>query len=160
LPRFIGSEFTRSDEEAARIFPIRSEDLSALSFPDGSFDLVSTNEVLEHVPSIDACLVEIARVLAPGGWHIGTVPFASSASQGEVRARVENGAIVHLTEPVYHGNPMLAEGSLVFEIPGWDIIERCRKAGFSSASMRFVMSQRHGCVTSDTGGVFVLCARK
>jgi SAM-dependent methyltransferase len=160
-PGFIGSEFAQTEAEVARLLPIRSEDLGALSFGDATFDLVSTNEVLEHVPSIDQCLREIARVLVPGGWHIGTVPFRFNSPDSQVKAKLVNGQLVHLVEtPEYHGNPMRAEGSLVFELPGWDILDRCRAAGFASASMKYIVSRRHGCLTADAGGIFVLCAQR
>lgn len=38
-----------------------------LPFPDGSFDLVTCCDVLEHVQDLDRTLSEIARVLKPGG---------------------------------------------------------------------------------------------
>ncbi len=38
-----------------------------LPFADGSFDLVFSHEVLEHVADDRACAVEMARVLRPGG---------------------------------------------------------------------------------------------
>ena len=43
--------------------------------------------------------------------------------------------------------------------PGWDILQRARSAGFSSASMRFVASERYGDLTQNTG-VFALCCQK
>jgi SAM-dependent methyltransferase len=38
-----------------------------LPFPDGSFDLVLSNEVIEHVQDDRAAVEEIVRTLAPGG---------------------------------------------------------------------------------------------
>ncbi len=38
-----------------------------IPFPDHYFDLVISNQVFEHVTNLDACLVEINRVLKPGG---------------------------------------------------------------------------------------------
>jgi SAM-dependent methyltransferase len=38
-----------------------------LPFPDGSFDLVLSNEVIEHVQDDRAAVQEIVRTLAPGG---------------------------------------------------------------------------------------------
>ncbi len=51
---------------------------TALPFPDGSFDLVLTNHVIEHVggrPAQLHHLVEIRRVLAPGGAIYLAVPY-------------------------------------------------------------------------------------
>ena len=43
----------------------RSEDLTRLTYPDNSFDLILTSETLEHVPDLNAALCEIHRVLCP-----------------------------------------------------------------------------------------------
>ena len=45
-----------------------------LPFPDGHFATVISNSVLEHIPDVDAVLVEIARVLRTGGRFIFCVP--------------------------------------------------------------------------------------
>ena len=51
------------------------EDIQALSWADGSFDLVLTSETLEHVPDPALALRETLRVLRPGGRHVFTVPL-------------------------------------------------------------------------------------
>jgi SAM-dependent methyltransferase len=45
-----------------------------LPFADACFDLVVCAEVLEHIPAHDLALVEIARVLRPGGDLVVSVP--------------------------------------------------------------------------------------
>src|SRR5690606_40218460 len=54
---------------------VRNIDLTALEFPDRSFDLVICNHVLEHIPDDLAAMREIHRVLAPGGKAVITVPI-------------------------------------------------------------------------------------
>jgi SAM-dependent methyltransferase len=49
-------------------------DLHALDFPDGSFDGVVCGEVLEHLDDDGLAMREFARVLAPGGVAVATVP--------------------------------------------------------------------------------------
>jgi SAM-dependent methyltransferase len=49
-------------------------DATAMPFPDGSFDRVIAAEVLEHIPSDQAAINELARVLRPGGLAAITVP--------------------------------------------------------------------------------------
>jgi len=46
----------------------------ALSYPDASFDLLVSCEVIEHVGRPDQMVREIARVLRPGGYAIMTFP--------------------------------------------------------------------------------------
>jgi SAM-dependent methyltransferase len=50
------------------------EDIQALTFADDAFDLVVCNHVLEHVPDDRAALAELARVTAPGGVAVVSVP--------------------------------------------------------------------------------------
>lgn len=50
-----------------RIFTYSVADAQALPFPDGSFDAVIANHMLYHVPHIDCALLEVRRVLPPGG---------------------------------------------------------------------------------------------
>jgi ubiquinone/menaquinone biosynthesis C-methylase UbiE len=160
FPRFIGSEYTEVPELRSALYPILFEDLTALSLPDEMFNLVTTNEVLEHVPDLDSALLEMCRILKSGGWHIGTHPFLFSMEKSQRRARIQDGEIVHLLEPEYHGNPMGITGSLVYETPAWDILERCRRAGFSFSAMRFIVSESSGCLSDDCSGIFVLTCQK
>lgn len=52
----------------------REGDALALPFADGEFDRVVASEVLEHIPDDDAAIVELVRVLRPGGTMAVTVP--------------------------------------------------------------------------------------
>jgi SAM-dependent methyltransferase len=92
---------------------VRSEDLSRLTLGSGSVDLFITSDVFEHVIEPEAALQEIARVLRPGGMHVFTVPFYPWAEKSVQRAKLVGGDIVLLESPVYHGNPLSEEGSLV-----------------------------------------------
>jgi SAM-dependent methyltransferase len=49
-------------------------DATRLPFADGSFDTVIAAEVLEHIPSDQNAMNEIARILRPGGMAAVTVP--------------------------------------------------------------------------------------
>jgi SAM-dependent methyltransferase len=52
----------------------------ALPFPDGTFDLVLSHAVIEHVANAPLYLRECARVLAPGGHvYLSTAPYLSFA---------------------------------------------------------------------------------
>jgi SAM-dependent methyltransferase len=160
-PKFIGSEFAQTDKEKRELFPIPSEDLQALTFSDGVFDLVLSNDVFEHVPDLDLALREIARVLNDSGVLIATFPFLFQCDKSLVKARLVGGAIEHLVEPEYHGNPMRAdEGSLVFELPAWDMVARATNAGFSDAYFSYISSAKYGVVGQGINGVFVFVALK
>jgi hypothetical protein len=161
FPKFIGTEYCHTEHERAELFPIKHGDICDSEFLDASFHLVVSNDVLEHVHDIDAALRETARILKAGGRLLATFPFLYDRTVGVRFASLVDGEVVHHFEPIYHGNPMDKEGgSLVFEIPGWDIIDRARRAGFSHPRIRFVCDQDKGIVAStrynqSPGGVLV-----
>jgi SAM-dependent methyltransferase len=49
----------------------RAEDIP---YPEGSFDLVFCNNVLEHLPDPERAFAEVARVLRPGGVFLAKTP--------------------------------------------------------------------------------------
>jgi len=159
--RFLGSEFAPDEAAERTLWPVPAVDVMQSPFPDQTFDIILTNEVLEHVPDLSAGLRDTARILRPGGKLIGTFPFNWGASKTEIRARLTVAGIEHLHPPEYHGNPVDPEGgSLVFQIPGWDILELCRAAGFSDACIVFTGSARLGITSRDIPGVFVIEATR
>jgi SAM-dependent methyltransferase len=102
----------------------RCETLEALTFPDASFDIFITQDVMEHVLDPPAAFREIARVLRPGGAHIFTVPLVRKTEPSRPRARRgADGAVELLLEAQYHGNPVDSKGSLVTMDWGYDILE-------------------------------------
>ena len=84
----------------------RCEDLERLTFPDETFDLFITQDVLEHVFQPDRAIREIMRVIKPGGAHVFTAPKHRGLGRTCQRARVDRGTIVHLLEAQYHGSPV------------------------------------------------------
>jgi len=58
--------------------PVHRGDVCALPFSDESFDLVLATDIIEHVDDDVQALKEIARVLAPGGTVLITVPAFQS----------------------------------------------------------------------------------
>jgi SAM-dependent methyltransferase len=101
---------------------VRREDLENLSFEDESFDLHVTQDVFEHLFNPAAAFREIARTLRPGGAHIFTTPIVRKNEPTRFCAQSSpEGAVIHLLEPEYHGNPISPEGSLVTVHWGYDI---------------------------------------
>ncbi|HEX4386685.1 MAG TPA: class I SAM-dependent methyltransferase, partial [Myxococcales bacterium] len=132
-PGTVGSEFL-GDTVAlgAERDGLRNEDVTRLTFADGSFDLVITNDVLEHVPGYEKAYAELFRVLAPGGLLVFTVPFNLGAQEHLIRARINSkGELEHLLPPEYHGDPVVQNGGvLCYQIFGWKMMDELRAAGF------------------------------
>jgi hypothetical protein len=133
-PRFLGSEYRPEPNGEKVLWPIQHQDLTKLTYPDRSFDLAVTQEILEHVPDLPSAMYELARILRPGGVMLSTFPFRWEAQDTEVSARLRNGQIEHLMVPQYHSDPQRSEGALVFQTPGWDVLDLAAKSGFSISS--------------------------
>jgi Methyltransferase domain len=139
-----GSEYLGNEIAPGQIVKgIRHEDIDRLSFANSSIDLLVSNDVMEHVPWPSRAFREIARVLRPGGQALMTFPF-STRSESVVRAELIDGSIVHRLEPVYHGNPLSAEGSLVFTDFGWDVMDLIRGEGFPDVALEIYHSALAG----------------
>jgi len=137
-----------------------NEDMTSLSFPDGSFDIVLHSDTLEHVPDPRAAMGEVQRVLRPGGLHVFTVPVLASRACTEARAEVVNGVVHHFSRPLYHGRgggPYARlperEDFLEFTSFGKDLAE------WSAAPGLAVEVERHAWDPLDTGAAWVVIAR-
>jgi SAM-dependent methyltransferase len=53
-----------------------------IPFPDESFDLVTSNQVLEHVEDLDVVVSEMKRVLKPGGQVLSLFPNSGIWREG------------------------------------------------------------------------------
>lgn len=53
-------------------------DITRLSFPDNSFDIVIANHILEHIPEDRRAISEIFRVLKPAGVAVLQVPLSET----------------------------------------------------------------------------------
>jgi SAM-dependent methyltransferase len=111
---------------------VQCQDVQRLTYANASFDVVTSTEVLEHVPDDRRAFAELHRVLRPGGVLVFTVPLMESPTTLE-RARLEHGAVVHLREPEYHGDRLRGRrAALAFRTYGMDILDRLRDAGFEA----------------------------
>jgi len=53
-------------------------DITDIKYEDNLFDVVICNHVLEHIPNDQKAMLELLRVLKPGGWAILQVPISLS----------------------------------------------------------------------------------
>ncbi len=142
---YIGSEYLGGNVKPGNIISgIRHEDVEQLSFSDGSFNLIISNDVLEHVVNPQKALKEAFRILQPRGSLLMTVPFHLDRDRSEQRVQVVDGKLHHILPPVYHGNPVSDEGSLVFTDFGWSFLQDIYDAGFVKAELHFYWSDVYG----------------
>jgi SAM-dependent methyltransferase len=128
---FSTSDFEPGVEPGATIGPQATcQDLERLTFADESFDVLVTEDVLEHVRHPDAAFAEIARVLRPGGRHVFTVPFRYDRPT-ETRVDTSGDEDVHLMEPEYHGDPIRGR-ILAYRTFGYDLFDDLRRYGFAT----------------------------
>lgn len=159
VPHATGSEYLPDP-----LHPLRGriphQDLCALTFADASFDLVLCNELFEHLYNLPVALQEIARVLAPGGVLLSTFPFAYGREQSEIKAigQPQGAAPELIGAPEFHGNPVDNHGSLVYQIPGWEILDQARAAGFQDVAMHWLASPSYGILGQELPGILVLQA--
>lgn len=53
-----------------------------IDFPDATFDVVMSNQVLEHVEDLDLVVDEVARILTPGGLFLSLFPDDTVIREG------------------------------------------------------------------------------
>jgi ubiquinone/menaquinone biosynthesis C-methylase UbiE len=80
----VGLDFDLNAIEAARKnygkygLELLQTDLVSAHFPDNSFDAVTMNHVIEHVPDPVALFAEVKRILKPGGRLVSITPNIQS----------------------------------------------------------------------------------
>lgn len=159
--RILCSEYLLNAE--AGINDVPHQDLCELTFSTESFDLIVCNELFEHVQVLDPALAEICRVLRPGGRLVATCPLAFGQRESIVKAIVEptTGKTRLLEKVELHGDPVRPDhGSLVYRIPGWEVLEQLKRAGMVQAKIHHVSSWKHGILGSDLPGILVVEAQK
>lgn len=151
-----GSEYLGFDKTPGAIINgVRHEDAMQLSFDDGSFDIIVSNDVFEHVPDIAKTLGEACRVLKRNGILLLSMPFYADRLKTVERAKIADGGVVHLLPEQYHGNPVDEKGSLVFYDFGWDFFDCCKNAGFSDIYMLAYHSISFGYISNQVQFVFI-----
>ena len=137
-------------------FAMREEDITALTFGDSAFDVILCSHVLEHVEDDQKALMEMYRVLKPGGLAIIDVPIDISR-----RDTYEDRNIV---SPEARTKAFWGRDHL--RLYGKDFPDRLRRAGFkvivdsSCLSPGMIKVKYHGlgihplycCVKENAGG--------
>jgi len=133
------SEYFQDYPTGTMVEGILNQDIQKLTFPDGSFDLVTSNQVFEHVPDDVAGYRETFRVLRRGGAMIFSVPLYDTPSTVQT-AEFKDSTVVFFGQPEYHDSRIGgAKSAPVF----WrhsrhDICSRVLQVGFGIAELKEV----------------------
>jgi hypothetical protein len=112
-----------------------------------------------YAASMNGFLSEARRILRRDGWLLATFPFRSGEKESEIRTEFVNDKLVHHAKPEYHEGPFKgADKRLLFFIPGWDILDAARAAGFKSAEITVQSSRTNAILGAEVAAVFVLKA--
>jgi SAM-dependent methyltransferase len=134
--RVITSEFIPGQPLGQIVNGVHNEDVQRLSFESESIDLISSNQVFEHVPDDLRGFRECLRVLKAGGAMIMSLPLFEAPATQRI-ATLENSKVVFVGEPEYHDSRLEGAHSIpVF----WhhavcDIAARVQSVGFRSAEL-------------------------
>jgi SAM-dependent methyltransferase len=152
LPGYQHSQFVPGRKNGERL-PDGSVvvDLENIPFPDASFDVVLTSDVMEHVGDDDAAHREIFRCLDRQGAYIFTIPYDPSM-QGNRLLTVATGmagAASHLfLEKHVHGDPHASSGIVAHRIYGRQLLDDLASIGFQPAFLN-ITEPAHGIFGGD-----------
>ena len=138
---------------------VSCQDIEDLTFADESFDLVITQDVLEHVLRPDRAVAEIARILRSGGAHVFTVPIYHGR-RSLVRAIPSDSGIEYLLPPDFHGGPMNPERSLVIREWGDDFVDFVAEQSGLSTEVVLLHDRRLGLDSPPGNPLQVFISRK
>ena len=137
LPRYRTSTYRQNAALGETADGVHCQDLERLTYQSGSFDLVITSEILEHVRQPKLAFREIKRVLRLGGMHVFTIPLHYPMPP-RTRARVDttSDADRPLMPAKYHGDGKGGR-SLVYTDFGADLLDELDRSDMPT-SFRFV----------------------
>jgi SAM-dependent methyltransferase len=141
---YVGSHYWPNVPVGTIVDGNRCEDLEHPTFGDGSFDIIVSSDVLEHIVDVDAAHAQIARVLADGGVHVWTAPQYRELETSRPRVRRSAAGLEHLQPAEYHGDPVCDDGALVTFDWGRDLPDRVEQASGLTTSVVRLESRGHG----------------
>ncbi|HWK55201.1 MAG TPA: class I SAM-dependent methyltransferase [Hyphomicrobiales bacterium] len=133
VPRVYESEFFPGIEPGHQVNGILNQDVQNTSFADDTLDLITSNQVFEHVEDDVKGFRECHRILKPGGALICSLPLYDLPATQQL-ARISHGKIEHLAPPEYHDSRRGGPGSALcfWRHSFHDIIARVASVGFSA----------------------------
>jgi SAM-dependent methyltransferase len=142
---YIASQFYPDKPLGKMVDDHYNEDLENQTFQNESFDIVITQDVLEHIYDPAKAFAEIARTLRKGGSHIFTVPLVNKHKPTEVWAtKGKDGNPVFIRTEEYHGNPINPKGSPVTMHWGFDIVDFIKSESGLETTIEYINNLKFG----------------
>jgi SAM-dependent methyltransferase len=116
----------------------QNENLTCLTLPDQSVDVVISSEVHEHIEDTWTAFSEVHRVLKSGGTYIFTLPFSSSLQDSERLGHNTSRGILWNGYIHNHGDPRSNHGIPAFWLFGNDLFSNLSSIGFD-VKMEYVI---------------------
>jgi SAM-dependent methyltransferase len=134
------SEYFPDKNSGEVINGVVNQDVQITSFPDDHFDLITSNQVFEHVVDDVKGYKECFRILKRKGALIFSVPLFDIPATQQL-ACVAEGKVVHMAPPEYHSSRVTGSNSV---LTYWrhsihDIRERVSSAGFEVSLVNFTI---------------------
>lgn len=123
LPGYVYGEYFDEVKSGDYQDGILCVDLKDSHFDSEYFDLIISEDVLEHVDNINMAFREINRILKISGCHVFSVPFHPQ------RRTLDRSCS---SNKVYHGDPLRSEGALVYTDFGQDTQDILKQFGMST----------------------------
>jgi SAM-dependent methyltransferase len=125
------SEYIEGNISGEIVDGVLNQDVQQTSFSDSSLDLITSNQVFEHVPEDKKGYAECFRILRPGGALLFTVPLYDIPAT-EKLAEIRDGELIYFRKPEYHDSRATGPESI---LTFWhhslhDIAERVSSCGF------------------------------
>ncbi len=107
-------------------------------FSESYFDVIIHADVFEHVSDAPKAEEQQLKLLKKKGKVFYTAPFVAELDKDDVRAMIKRGKLVHMGDPIYHGDPSPRQdvdnnkGCLVFRIFSYpELLQRSKSLGAS-----------------------------
>jgi SAM-dependent methyltransferase len=130
--------FRNVDYLSADLDPTKAmvkQDITAITYPEASFDIIFCSHVLEHIPDDLLALRELRRVLKPNGFAILQVPVKDIFNGRVIDKTYEDFTI---TDPRERENAFGQHDHV--RVYGRDFKDRIEKAGFNVRIDKFAES--------------------
>lgn len=129
--KFLSSEFKEGYSSGSCFNGVRIEDATSSSFEDETFDLITSNQVFEHIPNDLAAYEECYRILKLDGVLLFSVPLYDNPVTTK-KAEIINGEIKFYGQPEFHNSRLEGPASAptFWHHSRYDLPDRVAKCGF------------------------------